>query len=317
MFINYYFVASTLPIKYINENHKNKKTLIIIKNQNIYKSYEYLEKLNKNIKIKLLNEYLFFRIFELIIYFLFFKLKNKKFYFFHECCWPDFDLIIKIFNPISCHIPIVTMNGFKKLKKINKITHSNQKIKILFCKLFLENFFIIYFRKVDLNYSLFYTFKNYPNNVQTKKYKQAKQKPKVLNKNILFLVSREFCDNSEIINLYKKISYLFEIKGFKIYYKDHPNKNSRLNYNFSKLKKINPNKPFELIKKNFDYLIGCGSTPLAYKGEKSICVIKMVKSYKKTNAKFRINHMKTIYNGKKIFFPTKMSELSDKINKIR
>ena len=47
MFINYYFVASTLPIKYINENHKNKKTLIIIKNQNIYKSYEYLEKLNK------------------------------------------------------------------------------------------------------------------------------------------------------------------------------------------------------------------------------------------------------------------------------
>ena len=209
------------------------------------------------------------------------------------------------------------MNGFKKLKKINKITHSNQKIKILFCKLFLENFFIIYFRKVDLNYSLFYTFKNYPNNVQTKKYKQAKQKPKVLNKNILFLVSREFCDNSEIINLYKKISYLFEIKGFKIYYKDHPNKNSRLNYNFSKLKKINPNKPFELIKKNFDYLIGCGSTPLAYKGEKSICVIKMVKSYKKTNAKFRINHMKTIYNGKKIFFPTKMSELSDKINKIR
>ena len=317
MFFNYYFVASTLPIKYINENHQNKKILIIIKNQNIYKSYKYLQKLNKNIKIKLLNRYLFLRIFELITYISFLKVKNKKFYFFHECCWPEFDLIIKIFNPISYHIPIVTMNGFNKLKKINKIRYVNQKVKIYLCKLFLESFFIIYFRKIGLNYSFFYSFKKYPNNVQTKKYKHKKKDFNVSNQNILFLVSREFCDNSEIINLYKKISHIFKLKGFNIYYKDHPNKNSRLNYDFSKLKKINPNKPFELIKKNFDYLIGCGSTPLAYNGEKSICVIKMIKSYEKTNAKFRINHMKTIYNGKKIFFPTKMSELSNKINKVR
>lgn len=317
MFVNYYFVASTLPIKYISENYQNKKTLIIIKNQDIYKSYEYLKRLNKNIKIKLLNRYLFFRIFELIIYISFFKLKDKTFYFFHECCWPEFDLIIKIFNPISYHIPIVTMNGFKRLKKMNDIRYLNQRIKFFFYKLFFESFFIIYFRKIDFNYSFFYSFKKYPNNVKLKKYKQAKKEPKVLNKNVLFLISREFCDNSEIINLYKKITHLFKLKGFKIYYKDHPNKNSRLNYNFSKSKTINPNKPFELIKKNFDYLIGCGSTPLAYKGEKSICVIKMIKSYEKTNAKFRINHMKTIYNGKKIFFPTKMTELSNKINKIR
>lgn len=317
MYDNYYFVASTLPIKYINENHQNKKTLIIIKNQNIYKSYEYLERFNKNIKIKLLNKYLFFRIIELTIFLFIFQIKNIKFYFFHECCWPEFDIIIKIFNPNSYHIPIVTMNGFKRLKKKNNVKFFDQRIKIFFYKLFLESYFIIYFRKINLNYFLFYTIKKYPHKVEILKYKDKKKDSKISKRNILILVSREFCSNIEVINLYKKISEHFKLKGFKIYYKDHPNENSRLNYNFSKFNKINPNKPYELINKNFDYLIGCGSTPLAYQGEKSICIIKLIKSYKKTNAKFRINHLKKIYNGKKIFFPSKMSVLFDKINNIK
>ena len=52
-----YFVASTLPLKYILENNQNKKTLIIVKNHEIHKSYQFLKKEKKNIGyLKSLNK---------------------------------------------------------------------------------------------------------------------------------------------------------------------------------------------------------------------------------------------------------------------
>mgnify|MGYP005658353963 FL=1 len=122
-------------------------------------------------------------------------------------------------------------------------------------------------------------------------------------------MSREFCDNSETVEIYKKISTIFKKKGYKTYFKDHPNENSRLNVNLSKMSKINPNKPFELIENNFDYLVGCGSTPLSYKGSRSISIIRLIKSYKEKTAKSRIEHMKSIYDGKEINFPVKISDI--------
>ncbi len=310
MFVKYYFVASTLPIKYIFENNKSKKTLIIIKNRDVFESYKYLQKKRKNIKLKLLSKSFIVRIFQLINLIMYYKLKSIKFYFFHECCWPEFDLIIKIFNPISFHIPLVTMNGFKKLEDKSKKISLLQKIKLLCFKLFFYNMFIVYYRKVNFVYSLYFSIKKYPNKIEIKKFNQSKLNQKFKSKSILFLVSREFCDNFEVIKLYQKISNLFKSKGFKIFYKDHPNRNSRLNPKFINMNKINPNKPFELLEKKFDYLIGCGSTPLAYQGKRSICVIKMIKSYEKKKAKYRIDHIKSIYDGKNIFFPSTIKDLA-------
>ena len=41
------------------------------------------------------------------------KIQSKNIYFFHECSWPFFDLLIKIINPNGHYIPQVSMNAFE------------------------------------------------------------------------------------------------------------------------------------------------------------------------------------------------------------
>ena len=102
--------------------------------------------------------------------------------------------------------------------------------------------------------------------------------------NLNFWIKRFFKDIFHLILFKKlslwKISNIFKASGYKSYYKDHPNKNARLNVKFDEMSKINPNKPFELMENDFDYLVGCGSTPLSYKGSRSISIIRLIKSYK-------------------------------------
>ena len=303
-----FFVASTLPLKYILANNQNKKTLIIVKNHEIHKSYQFLEKEKKNIELELLPKNFILRLLNIFFLIIYYKLKNIKFIFFHECCWPEFDIIVKIFNPKSFYIPIVKMSGFNKFN--NKFEQVGYKtiLKLKLFDFFFYNLFTIYYRK-EKKYTFYFSLKKYPYKVIVKKFKILIKNIKVKNKKILFVLSREFCDNSETVKIYKKISTIFKKKGYKTYFKDHPNENSRLNVNLSKITKINPNKPFELIENNFDYLVGCGSTPLSYKGSRSISIIRLIKSYKKREAKSRIDHMKSIYDGKKINFPVKIRDI--------
>ena len=306
MFDNYYFVASTLPIKFINENNNNKKTLIIIKNKNIYEAYKYLIKFKNNIKLKLLNKFFLFRVLDLIYLILIYKIKSRKFYFFHECCWSELDLIINIFNPKCYFVPIVTMNGFTKIKKIN-FTRFNLKIKIqLFVYFLFKNLFNVYYRKVNNSFVLYFSLKKYPKNV--KKILNSFKFDKNISNKILLLVNKEFCDNKEVINIYKKIIHLLK-KKFNIFYKDHPNTTARLNYSFKNINKIKPNIPFELLDLKFKYLIGCGSTPLSYFGDKSYSIIKLIKSYNGYQYKKRIAHIKSIYRGKEVNFLNKIEDI--------
>jgi hypothetical protein len=306
MFDNYYFVASTLPIKYIVENNNNKKTLIIIKNKNIYEAYKYIVKFKNNIKLHLLSDILLFRVLYLLNLIFICKIKKKKFYFFHECCWPDLDLIINILNPKCYFVPIVTMNGFTKIRKINFYRYKF-KIKFkLFIYFFFKKLFNIYFRETNNSFHLYLSFKRYPKNVK-KIFILFKFKKNVPNK-ILLLVGKEFCDDKEIILIYKKIIHLLK-KKFNIFYKDHPNVSARLNYNFKNINKIKPNIPFELLNLKFKYIIGCGSTPLSYFGDKSYSVLKLLKSYNSKQFIKRVAHIKSIYKGKEVNFLNSIEDI--------
>lgn len=304
-----FFVASTLPLKYILENNQNKKNLIIVKNHEICKSYQFLKKEKKNIELKLLPNNFILRLLNVFFFIIYYKYKNISFTFFHECCWPEFDIIIKILNPRSFYIPIVTMKGFKRFNKEIRDINFKKMLKLKFFKFFFNNLFTIYYRENKKNYTFYFSFKRYPHKVKVKKFKTIIKDNKIKNKKILFLVSREFCKNYEIVKLYKKLSNIFKASGYKSYYKDHPSKNARLNVKFVEMSKINPNVPFELIENDFDYLIGCGSTPLTYKGSRSISIIRLIKSYEEKKAKLRIEHLKSIYDGKKINFPVKITDI--------
>ena len=203
------------------------------------------------------------------------------------------------------------MKGLKKIKNFkinNKFTDLFRFI--IFNYIFYKKF-IIYYSKVEEKYSYFYAIKKYSKNVKVINNSFNIHKQKIKSKNILLLVGKEFCDDREIILIYKSIVTLLKKKGYKIFYKDHPSLISRLSYKFSNIKKLNPQRPFELIKKKFDYLIGCGSTPLSYEGHRSVCIINLIKSYDKKLLNYRIKHLKNIYNGDKIFFPKKLKEINN------
>ena len=209
---NVFFVASTLPLNFILENHQNKKTLIIIKNHEIYKPYQFLKKEKKNIELKLLSKSFVFRLLNIFFLFIYYKFKNLKFIFFHECCWLEFDILIKLINPTSNYVPIVSMKGFKKIARIKLGKNFKNFFRFLFFNIFFRNVFIIFYRNIRNDYTYYYSIKRYPQNVKIIKNSLNTKSKRPISKKILLLVGKEFCDEKEIISIYKSIIIMLKKK---------------------------------------------------------------------------------------------------------
>ena len=94
---NIAFVASTLPVQWLNKNlDVCKIDEIIVASAELYESYQFLNKDYKNLRLSVLPSNLILKVFFIFWKIIFTKFSLKYIYFFHECCWVSLDLIIKL-----------------------------------------------------------------------------------------------------------------------------------------------------------------------------------------------------------------------------
>lgn len=312
------FVGSTLPIPIL----KNKLidwniNKIILSDKKLYNAYNYLLESNVNFNFKILyvpsNKilswfYLFFTILNC-------KINSKDVYFFHECCWLNFDILVLLFRIKSYYFPQVTLDSFI----INKNIILKSLLQKFIFKIFnLKDKFNQY-KVIDDNDKGFYFILSvniYPSFVQSHpiidslKYRSSNNHQSNYSNNILLLVGTETIANTIMQKLYMEIINDLYLLGFKLFLKNHPREDAQLFIpKSSKYISLNPQLPVELIEDQYFAVIGCASTSLYNFNNKVYSVLNFcgMDEFTKTLRKKHLLSLKLVNSN--INFPNTKKEL--------
>ena len=307
------FAGSTLPIKVLFYNIKNWDIdEIIISHSSLLKSFYIIKKNFPDIKLSILPSNNFAQIIFITYNLLKCKILNRRIYFFHECCCLLFDLLVNIFNNNCEFHPQVTMNSFVEVSPF-KFSKSYMLISTLNN---IKNFkFYKYTAGNNEGEKYIWSCINYNTNIKRYKINQINFnnkkniKSKIIENKVLFIVGTEPVDNQSLILLYNKLIKIFMKKKIKVYIKDHPNEDVRLNKkNLLLGEEIPPHIPVELLDDNYKLIVGCASTALISFEDRAYSILDISKISDKEK-KLRKKHLFSMPNGKKInFFKSEIND---------
>lgn len=303
------FASSTLPIHALNTNVKKWKiNEIIIASEDLVESYQYLIDDFPYIKLTILPKSRFKQVFILLWKLIKLKISSGRAYFFHECCWVVFDILISLVRPNGDYFPQVTMSANPIEDKIYSFDKINYRIFTLY---WFRRMFNVH-RIINDNSNCF-SLKKYPKNITKNNIVLKKSLRKTIKeKKILFVLGSEFKNNNLMLVL-KKIIELVLKNGYQCLMKDHPRPSERFNIlnQFSEfsLIEINPKKPIELIPDEFLCVVGLYSTSLIFFGERSVSLLNFIKD-EDINAYFFLKkHLTDLPGGNSIHFIDKINEI--------
>lgn len=310
------YVASTLPVVTIKSNLDSWNVGKIILANNLHReTYSFLLKGRNDIKLISSPDGFYLNFLFLFNTLLFSKITRTEIIFFHECCCTLFDLIINFINNKSKLFPQVTLDSIEKINENDINFYNKEKLLISF---FLQKkrFFPLKLNKDNNSgFDVIWACKYYNSNInvfgldETKQFRNSRvNKNKISNNKVLILASRDFCDDSELINIYLVLFAFFDKSGINYIIKDHPNISSRLNVPvISTDKYISPDIPTELIDDDFQYVVGLCSTGLIYYSNRSISILYLIEENIELLEQRKL-HLLSLPGGDLINFPKNYSE---------
>ena len=309
------FVASTLPYGLLMEKSRDFQLKKIYVLSHTHKEiYLHLQNFYPELEvIKSPSKVVFQTIYFLFIL-LFAKFLNKNIIFFHECCLPFFDLIIRFIKPSGYFLPQVTMDGFEKITA-NEFPMNRPSAVLRFFG--LTNYFNFYKASGIGNNPPEYVLaiKAYPKTIKnlgiefSQKVNYRRQlKYNASSKNILFILGKTYVSNDAQARVFELLADIAIKNGYKCFSKDHPNPNYRLNLNIPETKQLNPIVPIEIIDKSFHIVVGVSSAALLEFGDRSISLIKFFTEMSDKDRKLCIDFFQNSYPSNKIKFIVKINE---------
>lgn len=314
------FIASTLPAPIIIKNSERwNLTEVIFTRESLVRSFDFLKVNNPNIKFVVCPKgfkhwiFLFYKLFWA-------KILNKNVFFFHECCWFAFDLLIVFLKIKANFYPQVGLDSFKKTGKVS----SNLPKELILLKCFrLHNAFSEYIIPMDNAEGDMYVLSRiaYPKRIISHSVNESilirknKIEPNFRSKtkNILILVGREPCSDTIIEEIYSSIIQFLLDKDYIVYVKNHPREEARLSLNMKvNYNEIDPFKPVELLENIYLAVIGCASTGLISFGPNVFSIINFC-GMNIDGITERKKHLTCLSPKLNIKFPSSKDELIESI----
>ena len=319
---NLAFVASTLPVPLIKQNIKKWDiSEIIVTSKSLSNSYEFLIKDYPHVKLSVCpkgyKHWIFlFKKLTLI------KLSKKNVFFFHECCWFVFDVIISILKVKGEFYPQV---GLDSLKKNGTVSNNLSKERLLLGLLNMREQFIEYEIPLDNDEGVMHVLakQNYTKEItchsidESLAYRVRKTPLSVTKtKKILILIGREPSSDQVLSEVYRSIIEELFYKGYLIYIKNHPREEARLKLSLNvSVTEIDPYIPAELVNDEFLAVIGCASTGLISFGVNVFSIINF-SGMSIMETEERKKHLTCLSTNILIRFPFSKSELFTSIDSL-
>jgi hypothetical protein len=312
------YVASTLPIALLNKKIADwGVTKIILQGETHRASYVYLQQRHPAIRLKVLPISILLGGIQLLAILLWIKLSRRRLIFFHECCCPVFDVLVKLVKPKGDYYPQVTLNSFVRVLPTEVEATKQQQI---FRTFGLDTWFQYYRGDSDNNAGYFYVqvANSYP--VSIEKHEVAESNDilsaarlergrTVGGRKILLLCGQDVVDTLELKKTYSRVIELATAQGFICYLKDHPALTARLNLMDESVSTIDPHMPVELLEDDFSLIIGMASTGLLHFGDRAVSIINLLPAGEPSVSDRRKAHLLSLDGAAVVSFPASFEEL--------
>jgi hypothetical protein len=326
------YVTSTLPITYfINEKFVSPTQINCT--GIVYESYK-VAGIDKfpNLSLRLIPGGFFRHLFFLLRT----LSKAKKIIIFHECSWVILDLMLVFLRPNVLYQPMVTLKTYRLLnrfdvnffswysyyKNLNLISRLGKSI----CKMMILNWFdhmectqdgglaplrvsvLKTVCKADWECKPAYLANNYnERNIGFSKNIVGELRSGC---SVLILCGTEPVPNLSQITVYDQLVDSLAKKGFNISFKDHPNPESRLHYQSTEAKEIDPIIPSQILDGMYDYVIGAFSTSLVMvRGSLGTISVGKLLNMPEEIFSERLRHLYALHGYESVKFMASFSEI--------
>jgi hypothetical protein len=222
--------------------------------------------------------------------------KRKQVIIFHECSWPELDLLLILLRIKPMYLPSVTLASRTRVQ-ISEIPMRNRIFAIL-----THRWFDFYRTDAD-DGGVYYTPAVKPHlRMPTSPAQSFGQKlietpiTGNLPQRVLILTGTEVVPGDILVALYEKIISQIKAVNIEVHAKDHPNPNSRLGDLSGIAQRIDSDLPLECLDlSQYRALISVASTGLgAVASGKAISVGDMLPSEYDAKIKLRLEHLHSI-----------------------
>lgn len=291
------FVGSTLPAGFISsqiDNHNIK--CIYLASKELIHSYNFLLSKNPSLKLIFVPTGFLAKTIFLTMVLISIRLNNKKIFFFHECCFPVFDLLLWVIKTRGYFFPQVSMSAWKE---INPYSFPKSKTFYLLRLFHLFRKFRFYESPSvhGLGKEYVIAIRSYPSTIVSMPPSFSHElvsktvEGKLINENkIIFIVGKSSVSDERQAAIVQELVSLAISKGYVCCIKDHPNPRYRVNLEISGVIVIDPYIPVEILKENYYLAVGVSSSSLLRFGARGVSLIKMLDNKLSHDSKSRIKH---------------------------
>ena len=286
------FVGSLLPTRVVVKNGASLNVQeIVVLSQRHEQSYTYVARLIPGVVVSRLRGGSVGTAISIAAKLLMAKALRRRVIFFHECCWPVFDLLISVIRPAGLFWPQVTMNGLQTITAADlpKPVALGYKVKQRLFTLF-ANRFVIYRAPKDASadgYNYLFAFRRYPDAIRAVPIDQRVSRasplpgtqPRVAcapadEYQVVLITSTEPVVDEYLRGIYRRLIGIAQAEGYKVFLKDHPM--HRLDVPCDSCVTIDPAMPVELVEQRFAFSIGVASTALFEIGDRKLSILNLL-----------------------------------------
>lgn len=234
------------------------------------------------------------------------RLSGVDVVFFHECCLPVLDLLVKAVRPRGYYLPQVSMSSWQE---IDFSQFPSGRTAALVRRLGVADCFR-YYRSAPVGGKQsehVLSIKAYPDSIVSKSLAYSRDAVARcrscaggLASNILFITGKSAVADERQQALYVALMGAAHARGYVCHVKDHPNPVYRLNLQVEGAVVIDPQLPAELLETDYHLVVGVSSSALLNFDGRSVSLLNLLEDMPEEARRGSIQHFEAAAPGNRI-----------------
>lgn len=311
-------VASTLPVGILASQLDSLKIdRIYVLSRELELSYLWFKAKHPKSDIVRVPSGLFLQSIYFLVVLLRARISGTKVVFFHECCMPIFDLIVKMVKPSGYYFPQVTMAGFEE---IGVDEFPNSAMRRLLAALRVVDLYKFYRSPAVADHAREYvvSIRSYPETIICKDVIFSRATVAAYFaldhsglKKVLFITGKTFVADAIQSDLFATLINEAIALGYDCHVKDHPNPVYRLNLKAAGATVIDPLMPVELLDRDYRLAVGVSSSALLAFNERAVSLVMLLAGMSESDKGLCIGHFENALPGNRIRYINSVDEFGD------
>lgn len=287
------FVGSLLPARFLLERGEELNVRrIVVLNRTHQRSFEYVARHIPASRVSRLGGGRLVAAALLAGHLAAARLLRRRVLFFHECCWPLFDLLVGVVRPHGLFAPQVTMDGFDTIS-VDELPLPgawNRRLTRALFRWAMRNFIVYRVPKDsgEEGYNHLLAMRAYPRSIQVSPIERrsgadrSSQATETIAPGaaavprIVLIGGTEPVPDEDLRQLYTAVVEIASGEGYDVFFKDHPVHGMR--FECKSCAVIDPAMPVELITGRFAFSIGVASTAVFGVGERKLSILNLLEA---------------------------------------